>query len=158
MIKPISIFTILVVVLGVAVQILISMLITRCIESLTQSSEPSKNIRNCRCVPKAKHHKHTKYKTTKQTLQILQDPKIQKSKHLKIQQSKNPDFFARFRRCEKVWIFRFLDFWIFAVVHRCLISVMDKSAKCAFPCVVGVVSIYIYIYMYTHTYEYIESV
>ena len=34
----------------------------------------------------------------------------------------------------------------FAVVHRCLIAVTDKWAKCAFPGVAGGVSTYIYIY------------
>ena len=30
-----------------------------------------------------------------------------------------------------------MDSWIVAVVDRCLITVMDKCAKCAFPRVVG---------------------
>ena len=45
------------------------------------------------------------------------------------------------------WIFRildfgFVDFWIFR--SRCLKTVMDKWAKCAFLRVVGGLSIYIY--------------
>ena len=64
-----------------------------------------------------------------------------------------------------LWIFGFLDFWIFRFVEfwsfgffgfffgfldfrsRCLTTVLDKWAKCAFLRVVGGVSIYIYIYM-----------
>ena len=49
-----------------------------------------------------------------------------------------------------IWIFGFSDFGNFAVVHRCLTKVMDKWAKCAFPRVVGGVSIYVYIYIYIH--------
>ena len=53
------------------------------------------------------------------------------------------------------WTFRFSGFWIFAVVHRCLRTVMDKWAKCAFPRVVGWVSVYIYICICTAMYIYI---
>ena len=47
-------------------------------------------------------------------------------------------------------------FWIFKVVHRCLIAVMDRCAKCAFSRVVGGVSIYIYIY--THVRLHVLSI
>ena len=40
------------------------------------------------------------------------NPKIQKSNIPKIQKSKNPKNNARFRRCEKFWIFGFLECWI----------------------------------------------
>ena len=63
------------------------------------------------------------------------------------------------------WIFGFLDFWIFGFLDfgfldfgilgfwdfrsRCLITVMDKWAKCAFLRVVAGGGEHIYIYMYT---------
>ena len=49
------------------------------------------------------------------------------------------------------WILGFWDFGIFAVVAHCLVTVMDKRAKCAFLCVVaGVSNIYIYLSIYLH--------
>ena len=78
------------------------------------------------------------------TLKIQKISKIQKS--IFLQESVDVKSFGR------------LDFWIFAVVHRCLITVMDKLAKCVFPRVVGGAYIYIYtIYIYTfiHTRIYV---
>ena len=125
--------------------------------------------------PRANHIQNDKHNTTHIKKQIKisiikkhksQNPKIQnsqtsknlkskqKSKHPKFPKSKHPKIpksicLARFCRCEKFW---FLEFWIFAVVHRCLITVMDKWAKSAVPRVVGGVSIYLFIFIHIHIY------
>ena len=97
--------------------------------------------------PQANKMQNNETNTTNVKNPKIQKYQIQKPKKLKIKKS-NKSFFASKRRCEKFWIFEFLDCWIFAFVRCCLISVTDKWATCAFPCAVGGVSIlYIYIYI-----------
>ena len=124
---------------------------------------PQENVRNYKCRQEAKHNKQTTHKTTKKhytypKISNSQIPKIQESKNLKIQKPKNPKF--QKSRNPKIQNFVHLrnlaiifGFWGFR--RRCLITVMDKWAKCAFLLVVGGVSIYIYIHILIVIYIYL---
>ena len=123
-------------------------------------------------------NRHYKY----QTIQKIPNSKDQKPTNLNIPKSKTfhtrqtIQNFSHLRNLANIigflifglldvwmfdfWIFGFSCFWIFAVVHRCLNTVMDIWATCACPRVVGGVSIYmypdievvfIYIYIYIPT-------
>ena len=62
-----------------------------------------------------------KQKCKTQKVQKSKNPKAQKSKNRKIQKSKNPKN-ARFRRCKKIWIFRFLDFVHVGFLDACILD------------------------------------
>ena len=117
-----------------------------------------KTLKTYNCIPEAKHNKQTRHKTTKKNytsqkitnfqiakLKNSKIPTIQKSQRTTIQNSKNPKVFTSTDSCICFGIFGFLDFR-----SRCLITVMNKWAKCAFLRVVAGVSIYIYICIYIY--------
>ena len=82
--------------------------------------------------------------------QISTEPQIQRSRKTKIQKSKNPktkqiqtcknpNLFARFRRCEKFRIFGSLDFSIFGFLYSGSLDlwISGHHAGTVFPCPVG---------------------
>ena len=83
-------------------------------------------------------------------------PKTKTSKNPEIQKSKTPNFFARFRSCEKFLIFGFLVFWTFGFLGFWIFGILDFwnfgfwmfvfwilrlvhiwTPRTAFPCTVG---------------------
>ena len=131
----------------------------------SQAQQTNNTQNNKKTLHISKNLKLQKSKNQKKS----RNPKTQKSK--KKQKSKNPRIqnFLHLRNLAIIfdfldfwtfgfWIFGILDFWTFGFLDfrsRCLITVMDKLAKCAFLRVVGGVSIYIYIYIYTHEHAWI---